>query len=167
MYRSSGIFSATGSAFCYGHFPLSLKCNSNVPKRNLNAGSWWDPNSEFAIMGGGEISPLVCGFVHVSLNNGATWNKTLSTNFPVRGVWISDNLKFGIVYGGNVYSNLGGIYSSQNNDITNWNLDLQTNTENWAIDIFHLSPKKAQIFIVGTTSQPTWTSYLYTTVINL
>jgi len=166
MYRSSGLFSATGSAFCYGFFPGSLKCNANIPMRNLNAGSWWHPNTGFAIMGGGEISPSVCGFVHVSMDNGASWNRTLSTNFPVRGVWMSDNLQVGIVYGGDVYSNLGGIYSTQNNNATNWNLDLQTTTENWGMDVIQISARTSQIFIVGTTSSPTWTSYFYTSLIN-
>jgi photosystem II stability/assembly factor-like uncharacterized protein len=84
-------------------------------------------------VGGGEISPNVEGWVHVTTNGGATWSaRTLDGPWPIRQLLFL-NGKQGWAAGGNVYTGVGGIYFSNNGGQT-WTVDVTTNAEMDACD---------------------------------
>ena len=84
-------------------------------------------------VGGGEISPNVEGWVHVTTNGGKTWTgRTLDGPWPIREILFL-SAKMGWAAGGNVYSGVGGIYFSSNGGET-WSVDVTTNAEMDACD---------------------------------
>ena len=79
-------------------------------------------------VGGGEISPDVEGWVHVTTNGGKTWSaRTLDGPWPIREILFL-NSDTGWAAGGNLYTNVGGIYFSGNGGQT-WSVDATTNAE--------------------------------------
>ncbi|HYM77746.1 MAG TPA: hypothetical protein VE377_17360 [Candidatus Dormibacteraeota bacterium] len=87
----------------------------------------------FGWVGGGEISPNVEGWVHVTTNGGRTWSpRTLDGPWPIRQfVFISN--KMGWAAGGNLYTGVGGIYFTNDGGQT-WSVDVTTNAEMDACD---------------------------------
>jgi len=84
-------------------------------------------------VGGGEISPAVEGWVHVTTNGGRTWSgRTLDGPWPIRQ-FVFLNSKTGWAAGGNVYSGVGGIYFTSDGGNT-WSVDVTTNAEMDACD---------------------------------
>ncbi|MFZ0770958.1 MAG: hypothetical protein WCA49_13975 [Candidatus Sulfotelmatobacter sp.] len=85
-------------------------------------------NDTYGWVGGGEISPNVEGWSHVTTNGGKTWSgRTLDGPWPIREIlFLTD--KIGWATGGNLYTNVGGIYFSGNGGQT-WSVDLTTNAE--------------------------------------
>src|SRR5579875_3698250 len=111
---------------------------------SLNGGQTWpycqpsvDPvfdgatdflNSQDGWVGGGEISPAVEGWVHVTTDGGRTWSgRTLDDPWPIRDIdFLSP--KVGWAVGGNVYSDVGGMFFSDDGGQT-WTLDASTGDE--------------------------------------
>ena len=85
-------------------------------------------NDTYGWVGGGEISPNVEGWAHVTTNGGKTWSgRTLDGPWPIREILFLTS-KTGWAAGGNLYTNVGGIYFSGNGGQT-WSVDVPTNAE--------------------------------------
>jgi len=85
-------------------------------------------NDTFGWVGGGEISPNVEGWAHITINGGKTWSgRTLDGPWPIREILFL-NSKTGWATGGNLYTGVGGIYFSNNGGQT-WSVDVTTNAE--------------------------------------
>jgi hypothetical protein len=85
-------------------------------------------NDTFGWVGGGEISPNVEGWVHVTTDGGTTWSgRTLDIGWPVREIYFLTPT-IGWAAGGNVYTAVGGMYFSQDGGQT-WSLDVNTGAE--------------------------------------
>ena len=85
-------------------------------------------NDTFGWVGGGEISPNVEGWAHVTTDGGKTWGgRTLDGPWPIREILFL-NSQSGWAAGGNLYTNVGGIYYSGNGGQT-WSVDVTTNSE--------------------------------------
>jgi len=85
-------------------------------------------NDTYGWVGGGEISPNVEGWAHVTTNGGKTWStRTLDGPWPIRELLFL-NPETGWAAGGNVYTGVGGIYFSSNGGQT-WSVDVTTNAE--------------------------------------
>ncbi len=115
---------------------------------SLNAGATWTcgpsvdsvfdgpvlfGNDSVGWVGGGEISPKVEGWVHVTTNGGKTWSgRTLDGPWPIRQ-FVALNGKSGWAAGGDVYTAVGGIYFTSDGGQT-WTVDVTTNAEMDACD---------------------------------
>jgi len=87
----------------------------------------------FGWVGGGEISPAVEGWVHVTTNGGKTWSaRTLDGPWPIRQFVFITN-KMGWAAGGNLYTGVGGIYFTNDGGQT-WSVDADTGAEMDACD---------------------------------
>ena len=85
-------------------------------------------NDTYGWVGGGEISPKVEGWAHMTTNGGKTWSaRTLDGPWPIREI-LFVTPKAGWAAGGNVYTGVGGIYYSGNGGQT-WSVDVTTNAE--------------------------------------
>lgn len=90
-------------------------------------------NDTFGWVGGGEISPNVEGWAHVTTDGGKTWSdRTLDGPWPIREILFLSQ-KAGWAAGGNLYTGVGGIYFSSNGGQT-WSVDVTTNAEMDACD---------------------------------
>jgi photosystem II stability/assembly factor-like uncharacterized protein len=119
-------------------------------------------NDKIGWVGGGEISPNVEGWVHVTTNGGKTWSgRTLDDPWPIREILFL-NAKTGWAAGGNIYSGVGGIYFSSDGGNT-WSLDVNTGAE---MDACASKPVKPgyQVWCIGYDSS--FTAYVYTTQVN-
>jgi photosystem II stability/assembly factor-like uncharacterized protein len=96
-------------------------------------------NDTYGWVGGGEISPNVEGWAHMTTNGGKTWSaRTLDGPWPIREILFLTP-KAGWAAGGNVYTGVGGIYFSGNGGTT-WSVDVTTNAEMDACDKQALNP---------------------------
>jgi photosystem II stability/assembly factor-like uncharacterized protein len=83
---------------------------------------------KYGWVGGGEISPNVEGWVHVTTNGGASWSgRTLDDPWPIRDLHFLGR-KVGWAAGGNVFSGVGGMYFTNDGGHT-WTLDADTGAE--------------------------------------
>jgi photosystem II stability/assembly factor-like uncharacterized protein len=90
-------------------------------------------NDSYGWVGGGEISPNVEGWVHVTTDGGKTWTgRTLDGPWPIREIMFLTP-KAGWAAGGNLYTGVGGIYFSKNGG-QSWTVDVTTNAEMDACD---------------------------------
>jgi photosystem II stability/assembly factor-like uncharacterized protein len=90
-------------------------------------------NDTYGWVGGGEISPNVEGWAHVTTDGGKTWSgRTLDGPWPIREILFLTP-KAGWAAGGNLYTGVGGIYFSSNGGQT-WSVDVTTNAEMDACD---------------------------------
>lgn len=129
---------------------------------SLNGGSSWTcgpsidsvfdgptffTDDTYGWVGGGEISPNVEGWVHVTTDGGNTWSgRTLDIGWPIREILFL-NHRIGWAVGGNVYSGVGGMYFSTNGGQT-WSLDATTNAEMKSCD--HIKTgNQVQIWCAG------------------
>ena len=119
-------------------------------------------NDKIGWVGGGEISPNVEGWVHVTTNGGKTWSgRTLDSPWPIREILFL-NAKTGWAAGGNIYTGVGGIYFSSDGGNT-WSLDVNTGAEMDACDSKPLKPGY-QVWCIG--YDDSLNSYVYTTQVN-
>lgn len=90
-------------------------------------------NDTYGWVGGGEISPNVEGWAHMTTDGGKTWSaRTLDGPWPIRELLFLTP-KVGWAAGGNLYTNVGGIYFSSDGGQT-WSVDVTTNSEMDACD---------------------------------
>ena len=86
------------------------------------------------IVGGGEISPDVSGWAHISSDGAQSWTaqRALSAPYPVRSVLAVPTLGTAtpilIAAGGNFFSSCGGVYSSSDGGRT-WSEDIDLGEE--------------------------------------
>jgi len=105
-------------------------------------------NDTYGWVGGGEISPAVEGWLHVTTNGGKNWSgRTLNAAWPIREILFL-NAKSGWAAGGNIYTNVGGIYFSSNGGQT-WTLDVNTGAEMHGCASQKLSGGAVQIWCAG------------------
>jgi photosystem II stability/assembly factor-like uncharacterized protein len=84
-------------------------------------------------VGGGEISPNVEGWIHITTNGGKTWSaRVLDGPWPIRQ-FVFTSTKRGWAAGGNVYTGVCGIYFTSDGGNT-WSVDVTTNAEMDACD---------------------------------
>ena len=96
-------------------------------------------NDKRGWVGGGEISPNVEGWVHVTKDGGKTWTgRTLDGPWPIREVLFL-NSKIGWAAGGNLYTGVGGIFFSNDGGLT-WNVDVNTGAEMSSCAARHVKP---------------------------
>lgn len=134
------------------------ECTSPDGGANWTCGPSVDPVFDGAVeyrgrrygwVGGGEISPSVEGWVHVTTDGGATWSgRTLDGPWPIRDILFL-NRQVGWAAGGNVFSGVGGMYLSTDGGQT-WSLDADTGAEMSSCASLRYGPK-AQVWCVGTT----------------
>jgi len=123
---------ASGINFCKsGNGGAKWMCGPSVdsvfdgPVFFLNDADGW--------VGGGEITPNVEGWAHMTADGGKTWSaRTLDGPWPIRELLFL-NPKMGWAAGGNLYTNVGGIYFSRDGGQT-WSVDVTTNAEMDACD---------------------------------
>ena len=119
-------------------------------------------NDKHGWVGGGEISPNVEGWVHVTTNGGKTWSgRTLDGPWPIRQILFL-NAKSGWAAGGNIYSGVGGIYFSSDGGNT-WSLDVNTGSEMDACDKRPVKPGY-QVWCAGYDAS--FNGHIYSTHVN-
>ena len=120
-------------------------------------------NDKFGVVGGGEISPNVEGWVHVTSNGGKTWSgRTLDGPWPIRSILFL-NSKTGWAGGGNVYTNVGGMYFSTDGGNT-WSVDVTTNSEMGSCADHAIPGGHHQVWCAGFNSSDGFLSVIYSTV---
>jgi photosystem II stability/assembly factor-like uncharacterized protein len=110
-------------------------------------------------VGGGEISPNVEGWLHVTTNGGKTWSaRTLDGPWPIRSILFL-NQTTGWAAGGNFWTGVGGIYFSTDGGMT-WSVDATTGAEMGAC-AQHPVSSMHRVWCAGFSGNPT----VYSTVI--
>jgi photosystem II stability/assembly factor-like uncharacterized protein len=129
---------ASGINFCISPIGgAKWKCGPSVD--SVFDGPVFFLNDRYGWVGGGEISPKVEGWVHVTTDGGKTWSaRTLDGPWPIRELLFL-NAKGGWAAGGNLYTGVGGIYFTNNGGQT-WSVDVTTNAEMDACDKQPASP---------------------------
>jgi photosystem II stability/assembly factor-like uncharacterized protein len=123
---------ASGINFCKSaHDGATWTCGPSVD--SVFDGPVFFLNDTYGWVGGGEISPNVEGWAHVTTDGGKTWTgRTLDGPWPIREI-LFRTPKVGWAAGGNLYTGVGGIYYSSNGGQT-WSVDVTTNAEMDACD---------------------------------
>ena len=118
-------------------------------------------NDTYGWVGGGEISPNVEGWVHVTTDGGQTWSgRTLDGPWPIRQfLFLTKN--YGWATGGNLYTNVGGMYLTKDGGQT-WTVDSTTNAEMDACSA-HKVTGGAQVWCAGYNGS--LTGVIYSTVV--
>ncbi|MCU1304690.1 MAG: glycosyl hydrolase family protein [Candidatus Sulfotelmatobacter sp.] len=118
---------ASGVHFCKSpNAGASWSCGHSID--SVFDGPVFFLNDTYGWVGGGEISPNVEGWIHVTANGGKTWSgRTLDGPWPIREILFL-TAKSGWAAGGNLYSGVGGIYFTNNGGKT-WSVDVTTNAE--------------------------------------
>jgi photosystem II stability/assembly factor-like uncharacterized protein len=115
-------------------------------------------NDTYGWVGGGEISPNVEGWAHVTTNGGRTWTaRTLDGPWPIREILFLTP-KSGWAAGGNLYTGVGGIYYSGGGGQT-WSVDGTTNAE---MDACAQQPANAGYHIWCAGYDGSLNGYIYT-----
>jgi photosystem II stability/assembly factor-like uncharacterized protein len=119
-------------------------------------------NDKHGWVGGGEISPNVEGWLHVTTNGGKTWSgRTLDGPWPIRSILFPTS-DTGWAGGGNVYTDVGGIYFSADGGNT-WSVDVTTNSEMGSCAERAISGGHHQIWCAGFNYNGSYSSVLYST----
>lgn len=119
-------------------------------------------NDKDGWVGGGEISPNVEGWLHVTTNGGKTWSgRTIDGPWPIRSILFL-NSKTGWAGGGNVYTNVGGMYFSTDGGNT-WSVDVTTNSEMGSCAQHAISGGHHQIWCAGFNYNGNFNSVIYST----
>ena len=119
-------------------------------------------NDKYGWVGGGEISPNVEGWMHVTTNGGKTWSgRTLDGPWPIRSVLFLTS-KIGWAGGGNVYSDVGGVYFSTDGGNT-WSVDVTTNSEMGSCAQHAIAGGHHQLWCAGFNYNGNFNSVIYST----
>jgi photosystem II stability/assembly factor-like uncharacterized protein len=119
-------------------------------------------NDKKGWVGGGEISPNVEGWMHVTANGGETWSgRTLDGPWPIRSILFLTS-KIGWAGGGNVYSDVGGMYFSTDGGNT-WSVDVTTNSEMGSCADHSIGGGHHQIWCAGFNYNGNFSSVIYST----
>lgn len=133
VYDGDGLIQIAGSSDCRsGNWGGTWSCRAPVDASGVD--SALACAGARCLVGGGEISPAVAGWVHLSSDGGASFGaqRALNASFPIRSVQaIATGAGGGgvrlIAAGGNFFSAVGGIYSSL--DGAAWTLDVDLGEE--------------------------------------
>lgn len=133
IYDKNGVIVLAGSSDCNSSdFGETWRCVAPVDASGIDSGIAC--GGLLCVVGGGEISPAVQGWTHVSKDGGQTWGgaRALTAPFPVRTVLVvptaGQPLPTLIAAGGNFFSGVGGIFSSADGGAT-WAQDLDIGEE--------------------------------------
>jgi len=119
-------------------------------------------NDKDGWVGGGEISPNVEGWLHVTTNGGSAWSgRALDGPWPIRSVLFL-NSKTGWAGGGNVYTDVGGMYFSTDGGNT-WSVDVTTNSEMGSCAQHALTGGHHQLWCAGFNYNGSFNSVIYST----
>jgi photosystem II stability/assembly factor-like uncharacterized protein len=119
-------------------------------------------NDKSGWVGGGEISPNVEGWLHLTTNGGNTWSgRTLDGPWPIRSILFLTG-KVGWAGGGNVYTNVGGIYFSADGGKT-WSVDVTTNSEMGSCAEHAIAGGHHQLWCAGFNTSGGFSSVVYST----
>lgn len=119
-------------------------------------------NDKYGWVGGGEISPNVEGWLHLTTNGGTSWSgRTLDGPWPIRSILFLTS-KIGWAGGGNVYTNVGGVYFTTNGGQT-WSVDVTTNSEMGSCAQHVLSTGHHQLWCAGFNENAGFSSVIYST----
>jgi photosystem II stability/assembly factor-like uncharacterized protein len=119
-------------------------------------------NDKDGWVGGGEISPNVEGWIHVTTNGGKTWTgRTLDGPWPIRSILFL-NSKTGWASGGNVYTDVGGIYFTTDGGNT-WSVDATTNSEMGSCAQHAIAGGHHQLWCAGFNYNGGFASVIYST----
>jgi len=119
-------------------------------------------NDALGWVGGGEISPSVEGWLHLSANGGKTWTgRVLDGPWPIRSILFL-NKETGWATGGNFYTGVGGMYFSTDGGNT-WSVDATTNAEMGSC-AEHINTGAHQVWCAGFLGTPEdYSSVIYST----
>jgi len=133
VYDGSGFIAITGSSDCNStDFGDTWACRPPVDASGLD--SALACAGAACLVGGGEISPAVAGWVHTSADGGRTFApaRALAAAWPVRSVAAVPSADAAgarlVAAGGNFFSGVGGIYSSGDGGAS-WTLDVDLGEE--------------------------------------
>lgn len=87
VYNRSGYISIAGSSDCSStDFGSTWSCGAPVDASGIDSGKACA--QQLCVVGGGEISPAVAGWTHVSTDGGKSWGseRALNAAFPIRSV---------------------------------------------------------------------------------
>jgi hypothetical protein len=155
VYDGSGLIVLAGSSDCNStDFGASWRCGAAVDASGMDSGIACAGAT--CVVGGGEISPAVAGWTHVSRNGGATWttSRALSAPYPIRSVLVVPSSAAPqpvlIAAGGNFFSGVGGAWSSSDGGAT-WTQDLNAGQELKACRALAL-PGRTRVYCVSAGS---------------
>lgn len=133
VYDGSGRIVLAGSSDCNSSdFGETWRCVAPVDISGIDSGIAC--SGLLCVVGGGEISPAVQGWTHVSKDGGQTWTsaRALTAPFPIRTVLAvptaGQPLPTLVAAGGNFFSGVGGAFSSADGGAT-WTQDLSIGEE--------------------------------------
>ena len=133
IYDGDGLIVLAGSSDCNStDFGVTWSCYAPVDSSGMDSGIACAGAT--CLVGGGEISPAVLGWTHVSGDGGRTWTRTRALNapYPVRTVQAVPTRGAAhptlVAAGGNFYSAQGGVFSSTDGGVT-WTQDLDLGEE--------------------------------------
>jgi photosystem II stability/assembly factor-like uncharacterized protein len=119
-------------------------------------------NDKKGWVGGGEISPNVEGWIHVTTNGGKTWSgRTLDGPWPIRSLLFL-NATTGWAGGGNVYTDVGGVYFTSDGGKT-WSVDVTTNSEMGSCATHALPGGHHQLWCAGFNFNGNFSTVVYST----
>jgi len=155
VYDKSGVIVLAGSSDCNStDFGESWRCFAPVDASGIDSGIAC--SGQFCVVGGGEISPAVQGWAHVSKDAGRTWTtaRALTAPYPIRTVLVvptaGQPLPTLLAAGGNFFSAVGGVFSSVDGGAT-WTQDLNIGEEVKACRALAL-PEATRVYCVSAGS---------------
>ena len=155
VYDKRGRIVVVGSSYCTSlDFAQTWQCKGAVDSSGIDTGIACA--NDHCLIGGGEISPSVSGWVHISSDGGSTWSgvRAVTTPYPVRSVLAISlgnvSAPLLIAAGGNFFSGVGGIYSSSDGGTT-WTADLDVGQEFKACRSLAL-PQRIRVYCVSAGS---------------
>jgi hypothetical protein len=152
IYDKEGLIRIAGSNDCTSlDFAETWNCRDSWDESGIDSAIAC--SGVHCLVGGGEISPTVSGWIHLSNDGGSSFsqNRSLLAAFPIRSVQAITTTKsvnpIFIAAGGNFFSAQGGIYSSIDGGVT-WNLDINLGEEVKACRTLNLNSSSIRVFCV-------------------
>jgi hypothetical protein len=153
VYDGTGFIAVAGSVDCNStDFAETWSCSAPVDASGMDSGIACA--GSHCITGGGEISPAVLGWVHVSADGGRSYapQRALNAPYPIRtlqAVPSDTNVPILIAAGGNFFSRVGGVFSSVDGG-KQWALDIDLGEEVKACRALNLPAQRVtRVFCVS------------------